>query len=340
MVKLLVADDEQKICRLLEQFFVERGFQVTLVHDGQSALDCIKRERPHLVFLDLHMPGLDGFDVLQQAREMDDTIKIIVVTATEDEETLQKVKALGAADYVVKPFSLEYLQEEVLTKVSSSLYEDLRHTNEHLKESLEELREIARGIVSAFSLVISKIDPHYTHEHVSRSVEYATKIIKRLQEKGVSLNGMPEEVLLAGYQVRLDRVQRELRVPDGLPKVRSNQNQLQEVVLNLILNACQAMGEKGGTLLFTATPNGSFVTLVVEDTGPGIAAANLRKIFSPFFTTKTTGTGLGLFVSQRIIRSHGGTIELSSEEGKGTRFTIRLPVWKEGEQVPAADAAR
>ena len=198
MVKLLVADDEQKICRLLEQFFSERGFAVLLAHDGQSALACIQRERPHLVFLDLHMPGLNGFDVLKRAREVDETIKIIVITAIEDEETIQQVKSLGASDYVVKPFSLEYLQEEVLTKVSTSLYEDLRETNEHLKQSLEEMRQVTRGIVSAFSMVISKIDPHYTHEHVSRSVEYAGKIIKRLREKGVSLNGMPEELLLAG----------------------------------------------------------------------------------------------------------------------------------------------
>ena len=198
MVKLLVADDEQKICRLLESFFAERGFDVLLAHDGQSALSCIREQRPHLVFLDLHMPGLDGLDILKEARAIDNTIKIIVITAVEDEETIQEVKLLGAADYVVKPFSLDYLQEEVLTKVSTSLYEDLREANTELKKSLDEMRQVTRGIVSAFSMVISKIDPHYTHEHVSRSVEYASKIIKRLREKGVSFGGVPEELLLAG----------------------------------------------------------------------------------------------------------------------------------------------
>ena len=198
MVKLLVADDERKICRLLESFFVERGFDVLLAHDGPSALSCIRTERPHLVFLDLHMPGLNGLDILKEARQVDETIKIIVITAVEDEETVKKVKSLGAADYVIKPFSLEYLQEEVLAKVSSSLYEDLRAANEELKRSLEEMRQVTRGIVSAFSMVISKIDPHYTHEHVSRSVEYAAKIIAKLREMGVSFGGIPEELLLAG----------------------------------------------------------------------------------------------------------------------------------------------
>ena len=198
MVKLLVADDEQKICRLLESFFAERGYRVLLAHDGPSALSCIRQERPHLVFLDLHMPGLDGLDILKETRAFDETIKIIVITAVEDAEVIEQVKLLGAADYVLKPFSLEYLQEEVLAKVSTSLYEDLRSANQELKRSLEEMRQVTRGIVGAFSLVISKIDPHYTHEHVSRSVEYASKIIARLRQEGMSFDGIPDELLLAG----------------------------------------------------------------------------------------------------------------------------------------------
>jgi signal transduction histidine kinase len=97
------------------------------------------------------------------------------------------------------------------------------------------------------------------------------------------------------------------------------------VLLNLVLNACQAMGEKGGKLMVTATTQDSQVVLTVEDNGPGIPAAILRKVFDPFYTTKATGTGLGLFVTQRIVKAHGGTIELESTEGKGTCFTICLP---------------
>ncbi len=198
MVKLLVADDEQKICRLLESFFVERGFEVLVAHDGKETLSTIRNERPHLVFLDLHMPGLNGLDVLKEALAVDPGMKIIIITANEDEETIKKAKLLGAVDYVIKPFSLEYLKEEVLSKVSTSLYEDLRASNEELKRSLEEMKQVTRGVVSAFSMVVSKIDPHYTHEHVSRAVEYATKIIGKLRENGMSFDHMPEEVLLAG----------------------------------------------------------------------------------------------------------------------------------------------
>ena len=199
MVKLLVADDELKICRLLESFFSERGFNVFMAHDGEAVLACIRDERPHLVFLDLHMPDLNGLEVLKEAKQLDETIKVIIITAVEDETIIQQARQLGAADYVIKPFSLEYLKEEVLSKVSTSLYEDLRRTNEGLKKSNDELRRITLGIVSAFSMVVSKIDPHYTHEHVSRSVEYAAKIIKKLREMAMpSLDGVTDEILLAG----------------------------------------------------------------------------------------------------------------------------------------------
>jgi len=198
MVKLLVADDEQKICRLLESFFSERGFHVLVAHDGTAALSCIREERPHLVFLDLHMPGLNGLDILKEAKQLDDSMKIIIITAIEDEETIARARTLGATDYVIKPFSLEYLKEEVLSKVSTSLYEDLRATNEQLRVSLDTMKKVTRGIVSAFSMVVSKIDPHYTHEHVSRSVEYAQKILGKLREQGMSLGETQDEVLLAG----------------------------------------------------------------------------------------------------------------------------------------------
>ena len=126
-------------------------------------------------------------------------------------------------------------------------------------------------------------------------------------------------------------MERVVHVPSNLPRVRGNQNQLQEVILNLILNACQAMGEQGGRLEIRAfTSNSAFVQVQVADTGPGIPAGKLRQVFDPFYTTKATGTGLGLFVSQRIVKAHGGTIDVSSTEGKGACFTIALPIWYEG----------
>jgi putative two-component system response regulator len=169
-----------------------------MAHDGPSALACIRQERPHLVFLDLRMPGLNGLDILKEAKALDETMKIIILTAIEDDETIQKARELGATDYVIKPFSLEYLKEEVLAKVSTSLYEDLRAVNQQLKDSVERLKSVVRGIVAAFSSVVLKIDPHYTHEHVVRSVDYASRLVQKLRQQGTRFGEVDEEVLVAG----------------------------------------------------------------------------------------------------------------------------------------------
>ena len=150
---------------------------------------------------------------------------------------------------------------------------------------------------------------------------------------------LEDSLALSGYQVQMERVQCRIELPEALPKVRANQNQIQEVLLNLILNACQAMGEQGGTLTFSAAATDARqVELKVTDTGPGIPTNKLKKIFDPFFTTKQAGTGLGLFVCQRIVQSHGGVLEVASGQGQGTCFTIRLPAW-EASQMPAASTS-
>jgi len=179
---------------------------------------------------------------------------------------------------------------------------------------------------------------HRAADITRRILRFAKPAPSELAE--VDLRAVVEESLqLAGYQARLERVERVVELPEDLPKVRGNQNQLQEVLLNLILNACQAMGEQGGKLRVAAATRGEQIALWVTDTGPGIPHAKLSKIFDPFYTTKQNGTGLGLFVSQRIVRAHGGSIEVQSTEGQGTTFTITLPVHKARQALAGASSS-
>ncbi len=96
-------------------------------------------------------------------------------------------------------------------------------------------------------------------------------------------------------------------------------------LLNLFVNAAQAMPE-GGDLLVKLEVDTSWLTLSIQDTGVGMAPEHLSKIFSPFFTTKQTGNGLGLAEVQKVVQAHHGWIEVQSEEGKGTTFTIKIPL--------------
>jgi two-component system, NtrC family, sensor histidine kinase PilS len=124
---------------------------------------------------------------------------------------------------------------------------------------------------------------------------------------------------------------------DAGAAVKGDPQRLRQVLWNLLINACQAIKDRGEITLSTSPLSGnndeSWCKIVVADTGSGIAPENLDKIFDPFFTTKDTtgGTGLGLAIVYRIVDDHGGTIEVESQVGKGTAFTIKLP----GAEVPA-----
>jgi signal transduction histidine kinase len=110
-----------------------------------------------------------------------------------------------------------------------------------------------------------------------------------------------------------------------LPPLKADPSYLTQVLLNLMLNGLQAMPE-GGTLTLEAKASNRNFIIAVTDTGTGIAAESLSRIFEPYFTTKVQGSGLGLAISKRIIEAHGGTITVSNPAGGGSRFEISLPL--------------
>ena len=135
-----------------------------------------------------------------------------------------------------------------------------------------------------------------------------------------------ETVTLLEHQLSKASVEVKLSLDEHLPKVKGNPGKLQQVFLNLFLNARDAM-ETGGVLALQTSAQAGTVHVVVADSGAGIAHDNLTKIFDPFFTTKAAkkGTGLGLSVSYGIVREHGGDIEVQSQLGAGTRFHLSFP---------------
>ena len=136
---------------------------------------------------------------------------------------------------------------------------------------------------------------------------------------------------LISHQRRGDQVKFELELADELPKVDADGGQIQQAVIALATNAIDAMPE-GGTLTFRSVEQRKSIAIEIEDTGMGIPAEDLSKIFEPFFTTKEVGkgTGLGLAVCYGIITDHAGRLSVRSNVGKGTTFTILLPVTDAG----------
>jgi signal transduction histidine kinase len=155
----------------------------------------------------------------------------------------------------------------------------------------------------------------------------------------ISLNKVIADTLaLLEHQFKVAHVQVHSDLLATLPGIQGNAGRLQQVFLNLFLNAKDAM--TGGGVLNVATMNGDSVSVRVTDTGSGIAQEHIQRIYDPFFTTKTApaegqnrGTGLGLSVSYGIIQEHAGNIRVESRPGEGTTFTLDFPMIRKATHV-------
>ncbi len=147
-----------------------------------------------------------------------------------------------------------------------------------------------------------------------------------------------ETLSLIDHQLQKAAIRTELSLDDTVPRLKGSGGKLQQVFLNLFLNARDAMPD-GGILAVRTWASNESVLIEIADSGSGIAAEHLARIYDPFFTTKAPkkGTGLGLSVTYGIVREHGGTIEVQSQLGQGTRFTIELPLTRKAEPVKASE---
>jgi two-component system NtrC family sensor kinase len=134
-----------------------------------------------------------------------------------------------------------------------------------------------------------------------------------------------EALLLVEKQLTKERIVLEKNLAPGLPKIAGSSNHLEQVLVNLLTNAREAM-VGGGTLLVESRRAHEMIEIRVADTGPGIPPEVMARIFDPFFTTKEEGTGLGLSISYGIVREHGGTISIESRPGGGSIFIVQLPL--------------
>ncbi len=177
---------------------------------------------------------------------------------------------------------------------------------------------------------LSKMESELTRSTrlIRNLLDFARQSAPALVE--TDLNDIINRVLeLTAHSAQLNKVEVVKELDPSLPKLTADPNQLQQVCTNLIVNAIQAMPQGGKLTLRTSLDNGQ-LKMEVQDTGYGISPENMRKLFTPFFSTKkeVKGVGLGLAVSYGIIQRHRGKIGVQSIEGKGSTFTVYLPVYQ------------
>jgi two-component system, sporulation sensor kinase E len=187
----------------------------------------------------------------------------------------------------------------------------LKRVPEPVRDSIEELLEVTSAEIHRLDSIIHQFlqairpttptfEPHDLNEIVEESVAFLRREIE------------DRDILV------------ETDLAFGLPAVEVDRDQMKQAFYNVIKNAFQAM-KTGGILHIRSWRDDNFVSIAFTDTGGGLSAENMSKLFRPYFTTKSSGSGLGLLIVRRIVREHGGEIEIESNEGKGVRVTIHLP---------------
>jgi two-component system NtrC family sensor kinase len=169
---------------------------------------------------------------------------------------------------------------------------------------------------------------------VQRETERCSAIVRNLldfaRDRPVALRELQvaavvdEALQLIAHQIAIQGLTLERHL-DPTPPVLADFGQLRQAVVNVALNAVEAMGKRGTLTVSTRGSADGGVEIVIADTGPGISPENLARVFEPFFTTKEKGTGLGLSVVYGIVQRHQGSVDVQSELGRGTCFTLKLP---------------
>jgi putative two-component system response regulator len=185
MAKLLIVDDEPVVRELLYEFLTSKGYEVYTADNGITAVSMVRELNPHIVFLDVIMPGMGGIDALREIKRIDPSIAVIMMTAVTNKKILNKTLNLGAYDYLIKPLDLDYIDNTVTVKISDFL----KRAEERLRDSYTTLQKTFDGVVKAMARVVEAKDP-YTSGHQERVAKLAEAIAKEMDLSQERINAI------------------------------------------------------------------------------------------------------------------------------------------------------
>jgi PAS domain S-box-containing protein len=255
------------------------------------------------------------------------------------EEALRDYNIRLALDVVERTRELKDAQEKLVRQEKLAVLGQLAGGVGH---ELRNPLAVINNAVYYLKLVQPDADENIRkyHSMIEHEVHNSEKIITDLLDfarvKSVERENLAVHELVQRVLERFpvpESIKTVLEIPPGLPQVYADPRQMEQVLGNLVVNACQAMAStrpatlaEGGTLTISASHEKELVAIAVKDTGAGILPENMHKLFEPLFTTKPKGIGLGLAVSRKLAEANGGRIEVLSDPGKGSTFTLYLPL--------------
>ncbi|MFA5506118.1 MAG: ATP-binding protein [Vulcanimicrobiota bacterium] len=371
-IKVLLVDDspEQRQfvgLQLAElrspRFHLREAFRLA---DGLSILS---NERIDVALLDLTLPDARGLEAVTTVRNRFPSVPVVVLTGTDDERLAMKALREGADDYLVKDGVTAQVLKRVLLHAMERhrVAEALASSRERLLEAqkLEALGRLAGGIAHDFNNVLVSIigysdilmeelaDSELCEDarEIKLAGERATQLTRQILAfsrrdqptvEALDVNEVvdPMRRMLARLLPR--KICLDIKLEPSLPRILADRGHLEQVVMNLVVNARDAISERGeicvktdivqmepdGRHFDTVPSAGNYVVLRVGDNGSGMPEHVIRRIFEPFFTTKSkeAGTGLGLSTVYGIVKSAGGGIAVDSAPGLGTQFHVYFPI--------------
>jgi signal transduction histidine kinase len=364
-LRVLLVEDSEDDALLIARELHRGGYAPTMRRvETEAAMRAALAEPWDVVISDYSLPRFSGPAALAVLRATHLDIPFIVVSGAIGEELAVAAMRAGAHDYLMKGNlarlvpALQRELREAEERRGRRLAEQERAALEQgarRAEKLAALGTLAAGLAhelnNPIGIICSRIevmlleaeatglpeavrnDLRVLHRNAQRVARIAQGLLSfSRQSPGapglIQLNDVVREtLLLAERQVTRTGTCLSVETAEGLPPVRGDGSALEQVLLNLVTNAGAAV-EAGGEIRIVTRRHPErpgCVQLIVADSGGGIPADVLPRIFDPFFSTKPSGTGLGLSVSHGIVREHGGTIDVESTPGQGTRFTITLP---------------
>jgi signal transduction histidine kinase len=359
-LRVLLVEDSEDDAALVVRELRGGGYapEVHRVESAQAMREALAEQSWDIVLADYSLPGFSAPAALALLGSLRVDVPFIIVTGAISEDTAVAAMKAGAHDYVMK---------DNLHRLVPAIQRELREAaDRHRRAGLEEVarraeRLAALGTLAAglahelnnpIGIISSRIelmlmdaagtglpeaiaeDLRVIHRHAQRVARIAQGLLSFArnapgERTRVDLNRLVQDtVMLADRQMLRQGIELRIDLDPTLPPLMADAGALQQVIVNLLMNARDAIEGAGTVTIATATVDvpAPAVRLTVTDTGGGIDPDKLPLIFDPFFTTKPRGTGLGLSITHGIVRDHGATIDVESRPGEGSRFVVTLPL--------------
>lgn len=349
--RLLIVEDDRDLAESLLDLLEPEGFEVRLAGSASAALEALVSFAADAALIDLKLGQDNGVELLAQLKAQDTNLVCILMTAYSDVNSAVHALRLGAQDYLTKPLEPANLPDRLRRAIG---VEDSRARHERaqrlqtlgtlcaaIAHDVNNCLQIAHLELEALTQTLSHDAPpppwlRQSFDSLVKTLDSAAGICRSVSEFGKGEGPQNSDVSLVLRQcqpllVRLTRSQTrvsiDMAIPDVPLLVPLTHVQVEQVVLNLAVNACQAIPEAGTVRIHLGEDEPtSRVRLSVTDTGKGIDPEVLPRIFEPYFSTKAaSGTGLGLAIVSGIVQAARGEIQVRSAPGEGTTFDVLLP---------------